>query len=165
MVFCVYLALIAFVLLTFNGCYSFTGGSLPEHLKTLEIAPVADVSGFGAPQYKDYLAERIIENFRNDHTLEITQSRGDARLEARIVSIVESAQAVSPGELETERRVTVNCEAEFYDNTLRKQIWKRTFTTYGTYAVAQTQAGRNEAVRLCLEQIGADILLAVVSGW
>jgi len=47
----------------------------------------------------------------------------------------------------------------------RKQVWKRSFSNFQVYLISQGQQAREEAVIAALQQIGEDILLAVVSGW
>lgn len=148
-----------------KSCYSFTGGSVPPDLKTLGISTVNDQSGFGNPEYKILLTESLIDNFRRDNSFELVETGGDARLSVSISSISEATVSVNPGELETERRVTVACTAEYYDFVNKKQIWKKDFSSYGIYELKNAQASRNEAIRGALIQIGDDILLAVVSGW
>lgn len=148
-----------------QGCYSFTGGSVPEHLKTMTIATVNDQSGFGNPEYKIILTESLINNFRRDNSFELVESGGDARLYVTINSIIEQTVAVNPGELETERKIIVSCTAEYYDFINKKSIWKKSFSNYGLFDVKNALTGRNEAIEVALKQIADDILLAVVSGW
>lgn len=148
-----------------KSCYSFTGGSVPEHLKTLSIPTVNDQSGFGNPEYKMILTQSLIDNFKRDNSFELVESGGDARLIVAINSIMEQTVAVSPGELETERRIVVSCTAEYYDFVNKKSIWKKNFSNYGVFDVKNAIAGRNQAIEGALRQIADDILLAVVSGW
>jgi hypothetical protein len=56
-------------------------------------------------------------------------------------------------------------EAEYTDYVKRKQVWKRTFSNFQVYLISQGQQAREDAVIAALQQIGEDILLAVVSGW
>jgi hypothetical protein len=154
-----------FISVAFSGCYSFTGGSVPEHLKTLSITAVNDESGFGNPTYREFLNNLIIQNFRNDASLTLTEDNGNARLSVSIVSIREEPVAVKPGELESERKVTVTCEVEFYDAIYKKTIWKKNFSNYKVYSVADLVSGRDDGIKFALQQSSDDILLAVVSGW
>lgn len=148
-----------------KGCYSFTGGSAPAHLKTMTIQNVNDNSGFGNPQYREILTQNIIDLFLNDNTYEIVDIAGDARLSVTINSIREVSVSVNPGELETERKVEITCEVEFYDNIKKNMILKRNVSSYDIYQVAESQAGRENAIRTALSQLADDVLLAVVSGW
>jgi outer membrane lipopolysaccharide assembly protein LptE/RlpB len=149
----------------FAGCYSFTGGSVPDHLKTISLTAVQDNSGFGNPRFRDVLTRRLLDKFRNDNTLVLVETNGDAQLQSTIIRIDDDVVSVSPGEVERERRITVSVEAEYTDYVKRKQVWKRTFSNFQVYLISQGQQAREEAVIAALQQIGEDILLAVVSGW
>lgn len=148
-----------------TSCYSFRGGSVPEHLKTIYIAAIDDNSGFGDPRYRDQMMTNLIDEFLNDNTFELEESSGDARLKVTITSIREQAVTVSQGELETDRKITVSSSVEYFDMVNKKQIWSKNFTAYNLYEIAQAQQGRDEAIDLSLQQMAEDILLAVVSGW
>lgn len=148
-----------------NGCYSFTGGSAMAHLKTMTIQNVNDNSGFGNPQYREILTQNIIDLFLNDNTYEIVDMAGDSRLSVVINSIRESAVSLNPGELETERKIEISCEVEFYDNVKKEIIQKKTISSYDIYPVSDAQAGRENALRTALSQLADDVLLAVISGW
>ncbi|TNE32803.1 hypothetical protein EP342_04550 [bacterium] len=159
-----YILIILITLL--SGCYSFTGGNIPPHLKSIYIQPVLDKSGYGNPLFRDKLAQSLIDEFRSDNSFNINENPGgDARLEVNIVNISDNPIAVSNGALETERRVTVKCKAVYYDNVKRKEIWSKDFSAYQNYELANAMANRNEAIEKILEQIANDVLLAVVSGW
>jgi len=147
------------------GCYSFTGGNVPDYLKDLYIATVNDNSGYGNPSYRSTLTENLINKFKNDSPFRLVERGGDARLEVAISSISDQTTTVSPGELETERKINVNCEAIYYDRVKNKEIWKKSFSNAQMYELAGAQTARDAAVNLALNQISDDILLAVVSGW
>lgn len=155
----------ACVLPLLGGCYSFTGGSVPPHLKTLYIESVNDASGFGNPLYGNQLTQLLIENFESDGSFEIVESGGDARLSITISSIRENPVTVNPGELETERKVTVSCKINQYDNIKKVVLIENSASAYEIYQVADAQAGRDQAIETALEQLSDDILLMVVSGW
>ncbi len=156
---------VAIMLALLSGCYSFTGGSIPSHLKTLQILPVIDESGFGNPDNRTDLEAALLYNFRRDNSFELTEALGDAKLSVIIASIQEVTQTVNPGELETERRLTINCAVEYYDEINKKQIWKKTFSNYAIFPLSNALVARNEAAADILTRTAEDILLAVVSGW
>lgn len=155
-----------FVLLTFLiGCYSFTGGTIPDHIKTLYIASVNDNSGYGNPQYREELTELIFQEFRRDNTLSIADRKGDAKLMVTIKTIRDQVESVRPGELEAQRKITITCDVEYYDAVKKKQFWKQTFSKFEVYGTTNIQADREEAAKKVLEQLSEDILFKVVSGW
>ncbi|PKL85739.1 MAG: hypothetical protein CVV22_06150 [Ignavibacteriae bacterium HGW-Ignavibacteriae-1] len=159
------IAILLTIVCFLQACYSFTGGSIPSHLKTLYIAAVNDNSGFGNPEYRNLLTNNLIDVFRTDNSLSQVDFGGDARLTVVITAIRENPVTVSPGELETERKVEVHCDVEYYDNVKKSVIFKKNFMTYDIYPVSDAITGRTQAITTALTQVADDILLAVVSGW
>lgn len=148
------------------GCYSFTGASVPSHLKTLSIPTVEDRSGFGdGPRYRQVLTDLLITGFRNDNSFELEQSDADALLRVSIGSIRDETANVDAGELENERKVTVTVQARYEDQVKKFQVWDKSFPQFELYNADEGIVARDAAIELALEQISEDILLAVVSGW
>ena len=70
-----YLTLLIFnfsLLIFVSGCvYSFSGSSVPKHLKTIAIPLFEDQSGFGEPGLKENFTTSLINLFVNDNSLEV----------------------------------------------------------------------------------------------
>ncbi len=147
------------------GCYSFTGGSIPPHLKTLNIHNVDDLSGFGNPTYRELLMQKLFENFRNDNSFSIVESGGDAKLQVKIINISDQPQSIGANELVAGNRIDVRCEAEYYDDINKQAIWTKNFSSFEVYDVSNAQMGRDLAIQNAITQVATDILIAVVSGW
>ena len=149
------------------GCaYSFTGASVPAHLKTVAIPLVDDQSGFGEPGLREKFTAQLVQLFTADNSLEVSdRNTADSIVEGAIVSISDAPAVVSQGEQVTRRRVTVSARFAFQDKKLRKKVWEKTFSNWGDYdsggGLSQRQAGLQEAVR----KIAEDVLLETVSGW
>ncbi len=148
-----------------GGCYSFTGGSVPPHLKTLRIRTVDDQSGFGNPEYGVFLTQTLIEEFENDGTFTLVQEKPDAELAATIRAVRDELLVIQTGEQERERKLTVVVEAMYWDRVKQKQVWRKTFSQYRVYAVAGGTEARDQAAKEALAAIAEDIFLAVVSYW
>lgn len=148
-----------------TACYSFTGGSIPEHIKTLKINNVQDNSGYGNPQFREDMLQFLVQRFITDNSFNLTDENPNARLSVAISSIRDETVALSPGELETERKVTVDCKVEYYDLVKKKVIFEKKFNNFQLYDLSNALVNRNNAVTNALEQLANDILLGVVSGW
>jgi outer membrane lipopolysaccharide assembly protein LptE/RlpB len=152
---------------TFTGCpYSFTGASVPPHLKTVAIPLVDDQSGFGEAGLRERFTNELTSLFINDNSLEVTdRSSADAILEGVIASVADAPSLVEEGERVSKRRITVTVRFTFQDMKLRKKMWEKTFSNWGDYesgaGLSQRDAGVQEAIRKLTE----DILLETVSGW
>jgi hypothetical protein len=150
-----------------GGCvYSFTGASVPPHLKTVGIPLVDDQSGFGEPGLRENFTTALIEEFNADNTLEVAdRSTADAMLEGAILSVSDAPAVVGKNEEVKQRRITVTARFAFQDMKLRKKVWEKTFSNWGDYdsggGLSQRQTGLQEAIK----KITEDVLLETVSGW
>ncbi len=153
------------LLISINGCYSFTGGSVSPYLKTITITTASDESGFGNPSFREFLTQQLIAKFRSDNTLTLTDDAADSRLTSAIVSINDATIAVGAGELERERKVNVTVQAEYHDAVKNKQKWKKSFSSAKIYAISDGQSGREQAIINALRDISDDMFLEVVSEW
>lgn len=148
-----------------SGCYSFTGATIPPHLKTLAIPTANDNSGFGNARLHDDLTGFLQKKFRSDNSFVLVQDRSDARLSATIISIGDATVTVRAGELETERKVTVTIKAVFEDLVKKKTMWDKPFSQFQVYKISDGTAARDKAISDSFDRISDDILLATVSGW
>ncbi|GAB1430612.1 LptE family protein [Ignavibacteria bacterium] len=147
------------------GCYSFTGGSVSPHLRTISAATASDNSGFGNPAFREFFTQQIIAKLRSDNSLTLVDDNADARLSPAIVSISDATVNVSAGELERERKVSVTVEGDYFDAVKNKQRWKKNFSNSKIYEAADGQAGREQAILNALREIADDMFLEVVSEW
>jgi hypothetical protein len=156
-----------FIISTLFGCsYSFKGGTVPPHLKTVAIPVVEDVSGYGDPSLREQFTRELTQRFISDATLELAdRTTSDAVLEGTIVDVRDAPQVLQGGEQVAQRRITVRVKVTFNDLKLRKTIWDKEFSNWGDYpsggGLTQRQAGIEEAVRKLTE----DILNDTVAGW
>ena len=148
------------------GTYSFTGASVPEHLKTVAIPIAEDRSPAAIPGLRELLTDNLIRKFISDNSLQVTErSTADATLESVITLVTDAPAIVSAGEEITSRRLTINVKVVYKDLVQRKTIFENTFTNYGDYVPGEATNNRDNAIAIAVDKISEDILLAVVSGW
>ncbi len=159
---------IAVIVVNFNGCciYSFTGASVPEHLKTIAIPIADDRSGGAEPGLREKLTEVLTQKFIDDNTLQVTdKSNANAVLECTIVSLSDAPAIVTAGEQIATRRITISVHVVNKDLVKRKTIFEKTFSNYGDYPSGGNVDSRGSAIDAAIEKITQDILLDTVSGW
>ena len=158
---------ILIVVLAGLGCpYSFTGASVPKHLKTVAIPLVDDQSGFGEAGLREKFTTDLTNLFISDNSLQIAdRTAADAIVEGVIISVSDAPSVVGQGEQVSKRRIMMTVKVAFQDMKLRKRMWEKQFSQWGDYdsggGVSQRQVGLQEAIR----KITEDILLETVSGW
>jgi hypothetical protein len=161
------LLLITTALINFGcGAYSFTGASVPAHLKSIAIPVAEDKSPAAIPGLREQLTDELIQKFINDNSLQVAErSRADATLECVITTVTDAPAIVSAGEEISSRRLTINVRVIYKDLVQKKTIFENTFNNYGDYVPGQAENNRDNAIQEAVDKISEDILLAVVSGW
>lgn len=156
------------IILSQIGCsYSFTGSSVPPHLKSIAIPYCIDRSGSGEPTMADDFTNALIDNFLNDNSFSIEKrSEADAILECTITSLSDAPTVIEGGEDVTTRRITIKAKVLYRDMVLKKTVFNKSFSNYGDYSTSgNVDSEREEAIQNAIERITEDILLAVVSDW
>lgn len=152
-----------------NSCsYSFTGASVPAHLKSIAIPLVKDRSGSGEPDMANDFTNELIQKFLDDNNLDVTdKGNADALLECSISSLQDRPETVSgAGETATQRRLTINVKVTYKDLVKKSTILDKNFSNYITYSTTgDTFQARRDAIQEAIELITEDILLGVVSNW
>ncbi len=159
---------ITLMVLNFSGCciYSFTGASVPEHLKTIAIPIADDRSGGAEPGLREKITEVLTQKFIDDNTLQVTdKGTANAVLECTIVSLADAPAIVTAGEQIATRRITISVLVVNKDLVKRKTIFEKTFSNYGDYPSGGSTDSRKKAIEDAIEKITQDILLDTVSGW
>jgi hypothetical protein len=150
-----------------GGCsYSFTGSSVPQHLKTVRISLFDDRTGSGEPALREQLTNRLIDRFRQDNSLDVTdQASADCDLEGAIASFTDLPTVVAAGEAVQRARITIGVQAVFRDQKLKKTVYEKTFTAWGEYDIGADPTIRRAAITTAVDKVTEDILLETVSGW
>ncbi|MBI3004340.1 MAG: LptE family protein [Ignavibacteriales bacterium] len=154
-------------LLILVGCvYSFKGGSVPPHLKTIAIPIVEDQSGYGDPALREQFSTQLVQRFLNDNTLEMAdRGSADSILEGVITDVKDAPSVVQAGEQVATRRITVTVHMTFQDLKLRKKVWERDFSSWGDYPSGGGLTQRNEGIQEAVRKLTEDILNETVAGW
>ena len=155
-------------LLILGGCsYSFTGASVPAHLKSISIPLFSDRSGSGEFNLGEKVTNSLIQKFVDDNTLHVSDRlNSDAILDGSIISLTDAPSVVSGGDNISSRRLTITIHIVYKDLIKRKTIFEKNFSNYGDYAVGDNiVTARQSAIDSAIELITEDILLGVVSNW
>jgi hypothetical protein len=149
------------------GCtYSFKGGSVPPHLKTIAIPIVEDQSAYGDPTLRDSFTKQLVDRFTNDNTLQLTdRNTADSMLEGVLTDVKDEPLLMQGSEQVAQRRITVTVRMTFQDLKLRKKVWEKSFSNWGNYPSGGGLTQRNEGVIEAVRKLTEDILNDTVAGW
>ena len=155
-----------FLLISFCHCglYSFTGSSIPRHIKTIAVPLFEDqTSEF---QIKEKLTDFVIDEITRDNSLKIVnESQADAIVYGTIVSISDQAHTYDQNEQVESYRVWISVQVEVKDVKNATNMWKETWRQWGEYTIDPTSDARLMGIEDALKKIAEDVLTKTVSGW
>lgn len=144
------------------GIYSFSGSTLPPHIRTIGVPLFEDqTTEFGIDQE---LTDALIQAFRDDNTLKIADPRdADAVLSGTVTRVEDRAGQYSADELAADFRVSVTVKAKFEDMRKRNVMWETSLTQEGTYDGRDVP--RSDGIAEALKKISTEILNRSLSDW
>ncbi len=162
-----FLFIIVYCSLLIVGCtYSFKGGSVPPHLKTIAIPILEDQSAYGDPTLRELFMKQLVDRFTNDNTLQLTNSNtADCMLEGVITEVKDAAAVMQSSEQVAQRRISITVRMTFQDLKLRKKVWEKNFSSWGDYPSGGGLTQRSEGVTDAVRKLTEDILNDTVAGW
>jgi hypothetical protein len=153
------------------GCgYSFSGNSLPSHLKTIAI-PVFE-NGTLDPSIADEVTAGLLDQFLADNRLKVArEARADCVLEGKVTQYERRVYSYTAAQEPQEYIVVIRLAVVLKDRVKNQDLWSKddlqATATYAAVAGAQigqadTEAG---ARSLAIKQLGQDILAKSLEQW
>jgi hypothetical protein len=139
------------------GVYTFSGSTLPSHLKTVDIPLFANQSL--QPGVAEEITDQLSQKIVSMNLLRISSNRGDATIRGKVVDYSNTPRSYGTSAARqvtvTEYVVRISVEVEFADNKSNSNLYKGTVTGEGIYNF-QTQTepvGRKAAEQDVVDQI------------
>ncbi|HBW80963.1 MAG TPA: hypothetical protein DEF78_13255 [Sphingobacterium sp.] len=156
-----YAFLTTIFLFVMNSCgvkYGFTGGSIPEGMKTVNIQYFENIAPLVYPTLSQNFTEALKERIRNQSRLSQVNQDGDATFEGFITEYSISPAAVEAG---TDRaamnRLTITIKVSYHNKINPKDDFGQPFTRFkefaGSLQSAQEETLRKEIIQMLTEDI------------
>ena len=142
------------------GIYSFSGSSLPAHIKTVSIALFEDnTAEYGINQQ---LTDSLIDAVTRDNSLKIASpGSGDSVIRGSILRIQDQVGQYNAQEQAGDYRITITVNVIFEDRQKRKVMWEEQISQWGRYEPSSRDDGIAEAI----EKLSEQIMNRLVSDW
>ncbi len=147
----------ALLLIIDCGIYTFSGSTLPSHLKTIDL-PIFENRSM-EPDIADEISRELNKQILADNLLKITTAKGDATVSGTVTSYVHEPYtfgAASTRQVNVEQYIVkITAEVEFSDNVKNKPLFKGSITGEGVYDFQkETEAvGRSKAIKDIVQRI------------
>ena len=139
------------------GVYTFSGSTLPAHLKTVDIPLFANSSlqANVAEELTDSLSKRVLST----NLMRIVSTGGDATISGKVTSYSNNARSYGNAGVRqvtiSEYEVDITVDVEFTDNKKNTPLYKGSITGKGVYDFTKENedAGRKKAQTDVVDQI------------
>lgn len=166
---------ILFLLIVFflyQGCgikYSFTGGSIPEGMKTVSVMFFENTAPIVYPTLSQTFTEALKDRIRSQSSLSQVNNEGDANFEGRITGYSIAPAAVEAG---TDRaalnRLSITISVKYTNNITPEDSFEQSFTRFKDFSSAGGQSiqGQEESlIRDINEMLTEDIFNRAFANW
>ncbi len=144
------------------GCYSFSGSTLPPHLRTIQILPVQNQTLESA--LADRITEGFDEGFRRRTNLRRVNENADAELFGVLTGYSHQPLSTS-GERVTSYRVDLQMRITFVDKIRRDTLYHAdNVPGYGDYRIGEGETEETGKLR-AVESLVKVVLDNTVSRW
>lgn len=160
------LPLLATLLVSSCGIYSFTGTSIQPDVYSITINYFEYKALRVNPSLSNDLTEAMKDKFRKLTRLEQVDMDGDLELTGEITGYDVKPQAVTSDEVAAQNRLTVTVKVSFADKKHPEEDFDKSFSAYADYDSMQSldavEAGLCEEI---IEKLCEDIFNASVAQW
>lgn len=163
--------LLTLTILLMQGCgikYGFTGGSIPEGMKTYTVEFFENTAPIVYPTLSQTFTEALKERIRNQSSLSQVSNEGDAIFEGRITGYSISPAAVEAG---TDRaalnRLSITINVKYTNNIKPQDNFEQSFTRFKDFSSAGSSipAQEESMVRDINQMLTEDIYNRAFANW
>ena len=161
------LALVCMMAGVLQGCYSFSGASIPPHLNRVTVPLFEDATRAGIAQFRETITRKVIEKIESQSslTIESDPARTDAVLSGVILSYSdEPSQLGSSSERAVTNRITIVVKGVFADRVKNTVLFSQTFVGFSDYTVGSYSA-QQTAIANAMDQAADALFNRMVSNW
>ncbi len=152
-----------------NSCgvkYGFTGGSIPEGMKTVNIQYFENIAPLVYPTLSQNFTEALKERIRNQSRLSQVNQDGDATFEGFITEYSISPAAVEAG---TDRaamnRLTITIKVAYHNKINPKDDFEQPFTRFKEFAGNLQSAQEETLGKEIIQMLTEDIYNKAFANW
>ncbi len=154
-----------------GGCaYSFSGSSLPGHLRTIAV-PIFENETLDA-LIADEVTQGLIEGFLDDNRLKIArETQADCVLEGTVTYYERKVYSYTPDEVPEQYIVSVTVSAVLKDRVKNADVWtNERLNATATYAATPSGSpdvidSEDEAREAAISQLTQDVLARTLEQW
>jgi hypothetical protein len=161
-----YLTCLIVSLISFSGCYSFKGISIPTEINTFFVQNFNN-QAFGSPvDIEVRFSEALRSKIRNESRLKLQETDPDVEFSGAVTSFVVSAEAPVAGNTVALNKLDIYVNVKYTDKRNDKNSYQRSFNFFETFASDQDlQSVQDRLIKRIFDQIVERIFNDTYTTW
>ena len=147
--------ILASILLTSCGIYSFTGASIPIEAKTVSVSYFTSTAANLPSSLNQTITEGLKDLFLSQTSLTLTETEGDLSFSGEITKYHIMPMAIQANETAGENRLTISIKVMYKNSYDSKQNFESNFSRYRDFSSSENLADIETSL---IEQITTEIL-------
>ena len=145
------------------GPYSFSGSSVPGHIKSVAIPLFEDETAeFGI---KEKVTDALLDNFIKENILRIADKKNaDSIIQGTITRVSDTPYTFDENEDVQEFRVSISIDIVWYDQIKNVDLFEGGIVGWGVYS-ALSPEDRAEGLDQAVERLVTAVINQTLSGW
>lgn len=161
-----YLLFSIFSVFVFNGCYTFTGISIPADVFTFYVETFDNQTANSPQNLREIFTEALKDKIRNESRLVLTDTDPDIVFSGAITTYDVSFEAPKPGEETAFKRLTIVVNVDFTNNKNEELNWKSKFNYFNNFENDEELVDvQDELIDNINEQLVEDIFNKSFTNW
>ncbi len=145
------------------GSYSFSGSSVPGHIKSVAIPLFEDETAeFGI---KEKVTDSLLDDFIKENILQIADKKNaDSIIQGTITRVSDTPYTFDENEDVQEFRVSISVDIIWYDQIKNVDLFEGGIIGWGVYS-ASSPEDRADGLDQAVERLVTEIINQTLSGW
>lgn len=159
--------LIPYLLFVSCGIYSFTGASISNDIKTIEIHFFNNYAPVVNPKLSQTFTQDLQDLFLKRTNLSLVDNNGDLAFEGEITNYEQSSVGITGDNISSQIRLTIEVNVRFYNNKDDSQNFEKKFRHYEDIEGSGIISGdvEDRLVSIILERLLEQIFNDSVANW
>ena len=156
-----------FLLLLVNiGCYTFSGISIPDDVKTFAVLPFDVRANNAPPTLSLAFTERLKDKVRNESRLQLIDTDPDVSFSGSITDFSVASVAPQPNERTAFNQLRISVNVKYESRKNEKNNWNQSFSYFTNYpSTTNLLSVQDQLIEEINNQLVEDIFNRAFTDW
>ncbi len=156
--------LLFFLGMQLQSCYTFSGSSLQEDIKTCQINNFPNYSALQNPNLSQDFTIALQDRFTRQTKLELINTEADINIEGEITDYRITAENTTANDVKAQNRLTISVAVRYDNAKYPEESFEKTFSDYDNFPADDAQPS-DAVVEEVYDRVINQIFNSIVANW